>query len=282
MASLLSLSNVGVIYPSRGGKPPFPALSGFDLEIEEGKPRIIAIAGESGSGKTTLGRTVLGMIRNTEGRLAYRGKTHDEMNRQEKKEFRRDVQAIFQDPFSVFNPFYRVDHLLRMPLKTFGIAKSNEEMNSLIAEALSRVGLRPDQVLGRHPHQLSGGQRQRIAVARSLMLKPRLIVADEPVSMIDASLRATILNRISALRDELGISIIYITHDLATARQVSDDLYVLLRGETVERGSAETVITAPQHAYTKLLVGSIPRPDPDQPWSVPPSEHSNHLKGASA
>lgn len=129
--------------------------------------------------------------------------------------------------------------------------------------------MKPEQVLGRYPHQLSGGQRQRIVVARSLMLRPRLIVADEPVSMIDASLRATILNRIAALRDELGISIIYITHDLATARQVADELYVLYRGETVESGSAEQVLSNPQHDYTRLLVGSIPRPDPDRPWVLP-------------
>ena len=137
----------------------------------------------------------------------------------------------------------------------------------MIISALERVGLRPEQVLGRHPHQLSGGQRQRIVVARSLMLRPRLIVADEPVSMIDASLRANVLAQIQALRDDLGISIIYITHDIATARQVSDEVFVLNRGKTVEHGSAAEVISHPQHPYTKLLVGSVPRPDPDQPWS---------------
>lgn len=268
MSALLSLQQVGMTYPSRGGKPPFQALKDFNLEISEDKPSIIAIAGESGSGKTTLGRLVLGMIGATQGRMAYRGKAPEEMGRDERSAFRREVQAIFQDPFSVFNPFYKVDHLLHMPLRTFGIARGKGEADDLIAEALSRVGLRPEQVLGRFPHQLSGGQRQRIAVARSLMLRPKLIVADEPVSMIDASLRATILNRISALRDELGISIIYITHDLATARQVSDQLYILYRGETVEHGSAEEVITAPKHSYTRLLVGSIPRPDPDHPWAA--------------
>jgi ABC-type oligopeptide transport system ATPase subunit len=267
MGSLLSLQNVGVTYLSRGGKPPFQALKDFNLEISEEKPSIVAIAGESGSGKTTLGRLVLGMIGRSEGRMAYRGQVPEQMSHAQRRDFRREVQAIFQDPFSVFNPFYKVDHLLHMPLKTFGIAKARAEADQMIEEALSRVGLRSDQVLGRFPHQLSGGQRQRIAVARSLMLRPKLIVADEPVSMIDASLRATILNRISALRDELGISIIYITHDLATARQVSDELYILYRGETVEHGPAEEVITAPRHSYTKLLVGSIPRPDPDHPWA---------------
>jgi peptide/nickel transport system ATP-binding protein len=268
--SLLSLRGLGVTYPARGGNPPFRALHNFDLELASDKPQIIAVAGESGSGKTTLGRVVLGMTAPTHGAMTYRSRSIADMDRAQTRVFRREVQAIFQDPYSVFNPFYRVDHLLHMPLHTFGIAKNKAAAAPLIEEALSRVGLRPEQVLGRYPHQLSGGQRQRIAVARSLMLNPRLIVADEPVSMIDASLRATILNRIAALRDDLGISIIYITHDLATARQVADQLFILYRGETVESGPAEQVISSPQHAYTKLLVGSIPRADPDRPWAEMP------------
>lgn len=267
--SLIRLDNVGVTFPARGSSQPFRALGGFNLTIAAESAKIIAIAGESGSGKTTLGRITLGMLQPTEGTMTYRGQTLQQMDRKEHASFRREVQAIFQDPYSVFNPFYRVDHLLHMPLKIFGITRDRKAADAKIEEALSRVGLKPEQVLGRYPHQLSGGQRQRIVVARSLMLRPRLIVADEPVSMIDASLRATILNRIAALRDELGISIIYITHDLATARQVADELYVLYRGETVESGSAEQVLSNPQHDYTRLLVGSIPRPDPDRPWAVP-------------
>ena len=154
-----------------------------------------------------------------------------------------------------------------MPLRIFKIARNRTEEREMIEAALQRVGLRPEQVLGRHPHQLSGGQRQRIVVARSLMLRPKLIVADEPVSMIDASLRANVLGQIQALRDDLGISIIYITHDIATARQVSDEVFVLNQGKTVESGTAEAVISNPQHPYTKLLVGSVPRPDPDHGWS---------------
>lgn len=268
--SLLALVNVGVTYPARGSSPPSRALADFNLEIEQDRPRIVAVAGESGSGKTTLGRVALGMLPPTVGTMSYRGRTLKQMDADERRAFRREVQAIFQDPYSVFNPFYRVDHLLHMPLRTFGIARTRAAADAMIADALARVGLRPEQVLGRYPHQLSGGQRQRIAVARSLMLHPRLIIADEPVSMIDASLRATILNQIAVLRDEFGISIIYITHDLATARQVSDQLCILYRGELVESGPAESVISSPQHSYTRLLVGSIPRADPDRPWAAQP------------
>jgi len=265
---LLDLDRVSVSYKSRNFKaPPFLALDGFTLRIAQDRPKIVAIVGESGSGKTTLARVVLGMLAPTQGQMRYAGQALDAMARPDRAAFRREVQAIFQDPFSIFNPFYPVDHLLEMPLRIFRLAKSRAEEQAMIASALQRVGLTPGQVLGRHPHQLSGGQRQRIVVARCLMLRPRLIVADEPVSMIDASLRANVLAQIQALRDELGISIIYITHDIATARQVSDEVFVLHRGKTVESGTAEAVIARPQHEYTRLLVGSVPRPDPDHGWS---------------
>ena len=266
--ALLDLDAVSVSYPNRKWKaPPFLALDSFTLRIEADRAKIVAIVGESGSGKTTLARVVLGMLPPTGGRMNYAGKSITEMKKAERASFRREVQAIFQDPFSIFNPFYPVDHLLEMPLRIFKIAKTRAEERDMIEAALQRVGLSPEQVLGRHPHQLSGGQRQRIVVARSLMLRPKLIVADEPVSMIDASLRANVLGQIQALRDELRISIIYITHDIATARQVSDEVFVLNHGKTVESGTAEAVISNPQHPYTKLLVGSVPRPDPDHGWS---------------
>ena len=136
----------------------------------------------------------------------------------------------------------------------------------MMEEALDKVGLRAGEVLGRYPHQLSGGQRQRIVVARSLLLQPKIIVADEPVSMIDASLRANILTKLKELRDEFGISLLYITHDLATAHQISDQIFILYRGRVVEVGDASTVIRNPQHPYTQLLVSSIPRPDPERRW----------------
>ena len=193
-----------------------------------------------------------------------------QLNREQRRQFMRDVQVIFQDPFEVYNPFYRIDHVLEEPVANFRLAKSKAQGRDLIVEALTSVGLRPEETLGRYPHQLSGGQRQRVMVARSLLLRPRVIIADEPVSMIDASLRANVLENLRALRDEHGISIIYITHDLATARQVSNRLYVLYRGRAVEVGDAGDVIGTPKHPYTQLLMSSIPRPDPDAPW---PAEH---------
>lgn len=266
---LLDLKDVSVAFGGGiGRKTPFVALEDLNLSIASNRPEIVAIAGESGSGKTTLGRVVLGLLRPTAGSVAFEGDDVWHSGAARTKSFRRSVQAVFQDPFSVFNPFYPVDHLLRGPLQAFGVARDRGTQLELMTNALRQVGLKPDQVFGRYPHQLSGGQRQRIVVARALMLRPKLIVADEPVSMIDASLRANVLTNLAALRDEHGISIIYITHDLATARQVSDRLFVLYRGRVVEVGGAGDVIGDPKHPYTQLLMSSIPRPDPENPWPV--------------
>ena len=242
------------------------AVDGVSLVINEEKPSITAIAGESGSGKTTLARLLLGMIQPSEGSIRFRGKDLAMMERNERREFRRQVQAIFQDPFEVYNPFYRIDQVLTTPVRKFKMASSKQEEQRLIEESLQLAGLRPNETLGRYPHQLSGGQRQRIMVARALLLSPRVILADEPVSMVDASLRATILESLMKLKRELGISLIYITHDLTTAYQISKDIYILYRGSVAEVGSVEQVIKNPQHPYTKLLVNSIPLPDPDIRW----------------
>ncbi len=242
------------------------AVDGVSLVINEEKPSIIAIAGESGSGKTTLARLLLGMIQPSEGSIRFRGKDLATMDRHARREFRRQVQAIFQDPFEVYNPFYRIDQVLTTPVRKFKLAASKQEEQRLIEESLQMAGLRPNETLGRYPHQLSGGQRQRIMVARALLLSPRVILADEPVSMVDASLRATILESLMKLKRELGISLIYITHDLTTAYQISKDIYILYRGSVAEVGSVEQVIKNPQHPYTKLLVNSIPLPDPDIRW----------------
>ena len=243
------------------------ALEDFSLRIEPEPPSITAIVGESGSGKTTLARLLLGMTVPTSGAILYQGKDLRNLSRREWRAFRRDVQAIFQDPYEVYNPFYRVDHVLHTPLKKFGLVKSEREAQQRIVEALQAVGLRPEETLGRYPHQLSGGQRQRVMVARALLVRPRLIIADEPVSMVDASLRATILDSLRALTREFGVSLIYITHDLITAYQISDNIIVLYRGSVAEAGHAEPVVQEPQHPYTRLLIGSIPLPDPDRAWS---------------
>ena len=267
MKSLLEAQNVTRIFG--GGllhKGHTVAVDGVSLIINEDKPSITAIAGESGSGKTTLARLLLGVIQPTRGSILYRGESLTAMDGRARKTFRRQVQAIFQDPYEAYNPVYKVDQTLTTPVRKFRLAHSREEARKRIEDSLRMAGLRPEETLGRYPHQLSGGQRQRIMVARALLLNPRVILADEPVSMVDASLRATILESLVKLKRELGISLVYITHDLTTAYQVSQNIYILYRGSVAEVGSVEKVINDPKHPYTRLLVNSIPLPDPDLHW----------------
>src|SRR5438128_397036 len=242
------------------------ALEDFSLAIDSERPSITAVVGESGSGKTTLARLLLGLVAPTRGQVLYQGQDLQNMTHAAWRTFLRDVQVIFQDPYEVYNPFYRVDHVLEMPIARFGLASSRDEARTLIHDTLRNVGLRPEETLGRYPHQLSGGQRQRVMVARALLIRPRLIIADEPVSMVDASLRATILGSLRQLNEEFGISLIYITHDLTTAYQISENIVVLYRGSVAEAGDVERVVREPRHPYTRLLIGSIPLPDPDRAW----------------
>ncbi len=267
MANLLEIRNVTKVY-QRGllSSSAKVALRDFSLTLSEEDPTILTVAGESGSGKTTLAMLLLGFITPTTGEIIYRGKNINALEGHERIAYRREVQAVFQDPFAVFNPFYTVDHLLTVPIKQFKLAKTRADARNRMDEALTAVGLRPEDVLGRFPHQLSGGQRQRINVARALLLKPRLLIADEPVSMVDASLRANILESLRNMHRDHGVTIIYITHDLTTAYHVADSITVLYRGDVVEKGDVESVIRNPQHEYTRLLVDSIPWPNLDQKW----------------
>jgi peptide/nickel transport system ATP-binding protein len=242
------------------------ALDDFSLSISTETPSITAVVGESGSGKTTLARALLGLTIPSSGMVRYRGEDISHLSGDARRSYRTDIQAIFQDPYGVFNPFYQVDHVLTTPVRKFRLAASRAEARTLIEQALRTVGLRPEEILGRYPHQLSGGQRQRTMVARALLLKPKIIIADEPVSMVDASLRATILASLRRLTDELGISILYITHDLATAWQVSDNIIVMYRATAVEAGQAEAIVKTPAHPYTRLLVGSIPQVSETRDW----------------
>jgi len=243
------------------------ALRDFSLSIDSEVPSITGVVGESGSGKTTMARLFLGLESPTVGEVLYRGKDLGRLSGAERRAFLRDVQAIFQDPFEVYNPFYKVDHVLTVPISKFRLAGSKQESRALIEEVLQAVGLRPEETLGRYPHQLSGGQRQRVMVARALLMRPKLIIADEPVSMIDASLRATVLANLRQLNEEFGISLIYITHDLTTAYQISHNVIVLYSGSVMEAGDVGLVVKQPQHPYTQLLISSIPLPDPHRRWS---------------
>ena len=266
MVALIEAVHVSKRFAGGLGRESTLALAGLSLAIHAEKPSIIAVVGESGSGKTTLARLLLGLTEPSGGSIRYQGSDLRKLTREERLAFRRDVQAVFQDPYGVYNPFYRVDHVLTTPVRRFRLAASRAQARELIGETLRAVGLQPEEILGRFPHQLSGGQRQRVMVARALLLKPKLIVADEPVSMVDASLRATILGSLRKLTDERGISILYITHDLATAYQVSDTILVLYRAHVAEAGNVELVVKAPQHPYTQLLISAIPRAHVARDW----------------
>jgi peptide/nickel transport system ATP-binding protein len=241
-------------------------LKDIDLAIPHEPARIIAIAGESGSGKTTLAHSVLGFNPLTSGSIHFRGQDISRIRGRERFQYRRRVQAVFQDPYEVYNPFYRVRHIFDMAIRNFKLCANKSEARDLIEDALNVVGMRGREVLEKYPHQLSGGQRQRMMIARAYMLKPDLIVADEPVSMVDASLRAVILEAMQRLRDHHNISFLYITHDLSTAFQICDEIYVLYLGAVVERGNAQQVIRNPSHPYVRELISSIPVPDPDVAW----------------
>jgi oligopeptide/dipeptide ABC transporter ATP-binding protein len=244
------------------------ALRELSLSLAEAPATITTIAGESGSGKTTLAHAILGFVGLTSGQIRYRGMDVAHLDRRQLVTYRREVQAIFQDPYEVYNPFYRVRHIFDLVIRRFKLAGDRAAARQITEEALRVVGLRGDEVLDKYPHQLSGGQRQRMMVARAFVLKPRLIVADEPVSMVDASLRAMILDIMLRMRDDFGISFLYITHDLSTAYQISDQTYILYQGSIAEKGATISVIEHPRHPYVQLLLGSIPVPDPSQRWDT--------------
>ena len=267
MTPLIEFRNVSKVFG--GGlfdKKRTIALENFSMTINETPPLITAVVGESGSGKTTLARLLLGLETPSSGDVLFRGRNIHEMSKSERRQFLHDVQFVFQDPYGVYNPFYKVDHVLTKPIAKFKLASSRKEARKLIENVLETVGLRAEETLGRYPHQMSGGQRQRIMVARALLLKPKLIIADEPVSMVDASLRATILGNLQELNEKFGISIIYITHDLATGFQISHNMIVLYHGAVSEAGDVSRVVQAPQHPYTQLLMNSIPLAVPERMW----------------
>ncbi len=276
---LLEIRNATKIYKQRGtgaGKREVIALQDFTLNIPKSPASIITIAGESGSGKTTLAQVVLGFTHLSSGQIIFEGQDMSQADGKQMKAYRRDVQAVFQDPFGVYNPYYRVEHVFRTVMDNFGLSNNKTERREMIEDALNVVGLHGDDVLRKYPHQLSGGQRQRIMMARAYMIKPKLIVADEPVSMVDASLRASILDVMMRLKDDMGISFLYITHDLSTAYQIGDQIYILYQGTIAEKGNTINVIDSPRHPYVQLLVDSVPVPDPNIKWEgeivLPPEE----------
>jgi len=258
---LLEIKNVNKVFRYGLFGFTFKALDNINLTLEN-KPQICTIAGESGSGKSTLAKVILGIYKPEEGVVIYKGKNVYQLKKSEINWFRKEVQAIFQDPYATFNPMRKVYTYLYETAKSLIGLRNESEIRRQINEVLSNVGLKIEEIREKYPHEFSGGQLQRVAIARALLTNPKLIIADEPVSMLDASLRVNILNLFKRIKEEYKISFIYITHDLATAYYISDNIAILYRGTIVEMGPVDEILRRPLHPYTRLLMESTPRLDP--------------------
>ena len=260
--SLLEAHDVAVEFRAKKGllgSVPVRALDGVSISLEEGES--LAIVGESGSGKTTLARACLRLIKLSGGTVVFDGEDISGRSETELKPFRRRAQAIFQDPYSSLDPYMTVGQIVEEPLIIHGMDVQSRK--GAVHQALEEVRLRPGhEFADKFPHMLSGGQRQRVAIARALVLEPQLIVADEPVSMVDASSRAEILYLMRDLQEKHGTAFLYITHDIATAYHFSERIAVMYLGRVVETGPSKSVISNPLHPYTQALVRAVPEPDP--------------------
>jgi oligopeptide/dipeptide ABC transporter ATP-binding protein len=239
-----------------------------DVSLEIGSREIVALAGESGSGKSTIARLLAKIYRPTSGEIYFQGRPLSSIkSRRDLLQYRSDVPMVFQDPFSSINPVFRASHGLMRTLKLHRPELNARQRQEEALRALEAVGLTPAaDVMQRYPHELSGGQRQRIGFAQALALRPKLILADEPVSMLDVSIRIGLLNLMAGLRDNADVSVLYITHDIASARYVADRLIVMYAGQIAESGPVEDVLAQPRHPYTQLLLSAVP--DPRAPLNV--------------
>ncbi len=239
------------------------AVDGVSFEL--GRGDVLALVGESGCGKSTLALTLMGLEAPTAGSIVFEGRNIAQLKRQELKTMRRHMQMIFQDPYESLNPLMSIGEIVAEPLVVHRLARTKAERLERVHRALEDAGLKPaDVYLRRRPHELSGGQRQRVVIAGALVLEPTVLLADEPVSMLDVSIRAEILNLLGELRDSRGISILFITHDLATAGYFADRVAVMYLGRIVEIGPIHEVVSAPVHPYTQALLSVIPVPNPRQ------------------
>ncbi|HEV2515710.1 MAG TPA: ABC transporter ATP-binding protein [Devosia sp.] len=271
MTDLLKLDHVTKRFPVGGlfSRRTMKAVDDVNFTLSAEKPEIFAIVGESGSGKSTLAKMMLGNELPSEGRLSFDGTDVTTIRgRAAREAFMAKVQPVFQNPFEAFNPLTKLDEYLFATAHRFLAANNRDAREAAADAALQRVGLSLAEVRGRYSHELSGGQLQRIAVARALIPNPKLIVADEPVSMVDASLRMSIVNLFRELRDELKVSIIYITHDLATAYYISDRVIIMQKGRVIESGDARTVLEHPTQPYSIALKGAVLPPDPAEASAI--------------
>ncbi len=258
--TLLDIKDVVVEYPVKGfRREPFKALKGVSLDIRPGET--VGLVGESGSGKTTLGRAVLGLAPVTGGSIKYRGQEVSKASRAQRKELSHEIQVVFQDPYTSLNPSMTIEQILTEPLTVRKVERS--AANKRVAELLDQVRL-PHDAAHRLPREFSGGQRQRVAIARALALDPKLIVCDEPVSALDLSTQARVMELFIEIQERTGVAYLFVSHDLAVVRHLSHRVAVMYHGEIVEWGDGEQVTGAPEHPYTQRLFMAAPIPDPDR------------------
>ncbi|MGW4874692.1 oligopeptide/dipeptide ABC transporter ATP-binding protein [Streptomyces chartreusis] len=248
-----------VTYGRGRRRPPLHAVDDVDLELAAG--HTVGVVGESGSGKSSLGSAILGLVPATQGSIHFRGQDITTPTRSRRRALARDLQVVFQDPYGSLNPTRTIGATLAEPLR-LRLGKTAEQAKTRVAEVLERVGL-PAEAAQRYPGQFSGGQRQRIAIARALTMEPALIVCDEPVSALDLSVQAQVLNLLAELQADLGMAYLFISHDLAVVRHICDEVVVLYRGRIVESGPADVIHDQPRHPYTRALVNAAPLPDPE-------------------
>jgi peptide/nickel transport system ATP-binding protein len=252
------LSGTGLTKVFGFGRTRTLAVDHVDFDFHEGE--VISIVGESGSGKTTLAKMLLGLINPTEGEIYFEGKKRDIRTQKKKREYWKNIQAIFQDPYSSYNIFNKIDAVLLDCISMRGGRRLPRAIKiEMMAEACGFVNLKFEELTNKYPFELSGGQMQRLMIARIFLLKPKILLADEPTSMIDACSRATILDMLMQLRNEIGMTVVFITHDIGLAYFVSDVVYIMERGKFVESGSADDVILHPKEAYTKRLISDVPK-----------------------
>ncbi|WP_213992284.1 murein tripeptide/oligopeptide ABC transporter ATP binding protein OppF [Sodalis sp. dw_96] len=265
---ILDVDNLKVYFDVKGDKQWFwqpvkhlKAVDGVSLRLYEGET--LGVVGESGCGKSTFARALIGLVKSTSGRIAWLGKELQDLTNAQWRETRSNIQMIFQDPLASLNPRMTIGEIIAEPLHTYHPKMPRQEVKDKVRNMMMKVGLLPN-LINRYPHEFSGGQCQRIGIARALILEPKLVICDEPVSALDVSIQAQVVNLLQQLQREMGLSLIFIAHDLAVVKHISDRVLVMYLGHAVELGTYDQVYNNPQHPYTKALMSAVPIPDPDK------------------